>query len=277
MPHVHTLAGVGQGLQDHLAVNVIFSTTILTIQDTFKTIPSVVGMYQYATQGLGPFLSQGGEGVVFVRLEDIAPDFVAREKAKGTYHEMASGPLAPHLEIICLPVYFRQHGYILSPDTKDYYTMAAVLLNPVSKGTVKIETQLDPRDGSTTVKPLIDPAYLTDKDDFDIRVLAEAVRFIRKLSQRMVKKDPAVGGEEVFPGETVAPGNDENALHRFIRSHAETNYHPTSTCRMGPATDPLAVVDPRLCVYGVDNLRVVDASVMPKVPGKSQWTMKQRN
>lgn len=207
--------------------------------------------------------------MVFVRLEDIAPDFVAREKSQGTYHETASGPLAPHLEIICLPVYFRQHGYILSPDTKDYYTMSAVLLNPVSKGTVKIETQLNPKDGSTTVEPLIDPEYLTDKDDFDIRVLSEAVRFIRKLSRRMALMDPAVGGLEVFPGEAGSPSDDEEALHRFIRSRGETNYHPTSTCRMGPATDPLAVVDPRLNVYGVGSLRVVDASVMPKVPGKS--------
>jgi choline dehydrogenase-like flavoprotein len=73
-----------------------------------------------------------------------------------------------------------------------------------------------------------------------------------------------VSGAELSPGPAV---QEESALENFIRDHVATTYHPVGTCRMGPATDPLAVVDPQLCVHGIEGLRVADASIMPKLIG----------
>jgi len=72
----------------------------------------------------------------------------------------------------------------------------------------------------------------------------------------------AYRGRELIPGSQL---QNEDEIRAFIRKHAETIYHPAGTCRMG--TDALAVVDPELCVRGIEGLRVVDASVMPTLIG----------
>ena len=72
----------------------------------------------------------------------------------------------------------------------------------------------------------------------------------------------SLSGEELRPGPTVASDPD---IESWVRNHAGTSYHPTCTCRMGPVSDPMAVVDPDLRVHGMEGLRVVDASIMPDV------------
>jgi choline dehydrogenase len=71
-------------------------------------------------------------------------------------------------------------------------------------------------------------------------------------------------GDEIFPG---ADARDDKAIEAFVRAKAETVYHPVGSCRMGRADDHEAVVDPQLRVRGIEGLRVIDASVMPKLIG----------
>jgi len=231
-------------------------------------------LFQYAVHGSGALSSQAAEAVNFVRLEDIAPEFVAREKANGTWQDRSSGPGSPHLEIAFVPAYSRKHSTILAPDMCNYFHMVALLLNPCSVGTVKVtatqttvrtkaSTQLGEGSEQIQVETMVDPSYFSDP--FDARVMGEAVKFMRRLGKRL-HNHPDFGGIEVFPGEATVPTGDDRALEAFAREYAETYYHPTSTCRMGPETDPLAVVDAGLNVHGIERLRVVDASVMPKVP-----------
>jgi choline dehydrogenase len=68
-------------------------------------------------------------------------------------------------------------------------------------------------------------------------------------------------GDMLYPLER----NNTVQIEQFLRDHADTEYHPCSTCKMGPASDPMAVVDATLKVYGIDKLRVVDASIMPQL------------
>jgi choline dehydrogenase len=120
---------------------------------------------------------------------------------------------------------------------------------PESRGWIQLRSD---RPGDT---PVIQPNYLTAERDW-----VEARQAIRKshdILEQSALSD--VRGAQIHPGRAL---ESDAALDAFIRQHAETGYHYTSTCRMG--MDPDAVVDGELRVHGVRGLRVVDASVMPR-------------
>ncbi len=151
---------------------------------------------------------------------------------------------APDLELIFAPVLFEEEG--LAPPRGHGFTVGAVLLQPRSSGTVSL------RSADPFAAPAIDPRYLSDPDD--LRTLLHGI----ELARRIVSLPPLadLAGAELEP--------DGAALEDFVREHAQTLYHPVGTCRIG--TDELAVVDPALRVRGIEGLRVVDASVMPRIP-----------
>jgi choline dehydrogenase len=122
-------------------------------------------------------------------------------------------------------------------------------LRPESRGSLRIKSA-DP-----TVPPEIRINYLATETDRTANV--EGLKILRKILQAPALKPYVV--EEVDPGPKVT--SDEDALELLPPQRGSTIYHPTSTCRMG--NDPLAVVDQRLRVRGIEGLRVVDASIMP--------------
>lgn len=126
------------------------------------------------------------------------------------------------------------------------------LMRPTSLGHVDLRSG-DPREA-----PSIVFNYLaTERDREDMRT---AVRRVRELVTQPAFE--ALRGEEVSPGADVV---DDQALDAWARRTTETGYHAAGTCKMGPADDPEAVVDPELRVHGLDGLRVVDASIMPRI------------
>jgi choline dehydrogenase len=125
-----------------------------------------------------------------------------------------------------------------------------IVLRPESRGTVQIKSA-DPRDA-----PAIAPRYLSAQKDRD--TLVAGLKALRRILAAPALA-PFIEAEH-DPGPACA--SDEDLLD-FARRKGSTVYHPTSTCRMG--NDPGAVVDARLCVRGVERLRVVDASVMPSL------------
>ncbi|MEP9392711.1 GMC oxidoreductase [Gordonia sp. VNK1] len=123
---------------------------------------------------------------------------------------------------------------------------------PHSRGRVWI-TDTDP-----ATPPAIDYRYFTDPDGADEAALLAGVRAARRIAATAPMSDWVV--REVFPGPDV---DDDEALSEALRATHQTVYHVSGTCRMGADDDPLAVLDSRLNVRGVNGLRVVDASVMP--------------
>ncbi|KIO77284.1 hypothetical protein TH53_10085 [Pedobacter lusitanus] len=130
------------------------------------------------------------------------------------------------------------------------FTIVSTLTHPQSRGYIKLRSA-DPNEA-----PIIDPRFLEDSDDLDSLVLQ--TEFLRNLV-----KEPAMSKHiltETMPGKAV---NNRDEIKDFIRKHLVSDHHQVGTAKMG--IDKMAVVDPRLKVYGVENLRVADGSIMPLI------------
>ena len=231
---VHELPGVGANLLDHLANGLLVRTQGV---ETLASAESLRNLVRWAVRGRGPLTSNVAEAAAFVRTR---PDLAT-----------------PDLELIFAPVLFEEEG--LKRPTEHGLTLAVVLLQPRSVGTVTARSP-DPLE-----PPAIDPRYLTDPSGQDVRTLIHGLR----LARRVLGQEPLATfvAEEILPGPQARADDD---LLAHLRARSQTLYHPVGTCRMG--TDPLAVVDPELCVRGIAGLRVVDASVIPRLPsGHTNW------
>jgi choline dehydrogenase len=226
---VHDLPAVGHHLQDHLAAPVIF-----TIREQISLLgaESKAQIAKYLLLRKGMLTSNVGEAQAFVR---------------------SSPALArPDLQLIFAPVEFIEHGLERPPGHG--VTIGVILLPPKSEGSITLSSD-DP-----FAAPKMVANYLCDDEGNDLRVLIAGVKRAREIM-----REPAMARyveADMWPGDEVGR-DDDAAIERFIRERAETLYHPVGTCRMGVGSD--AVVDPQLRVHGVQGLRVVDASVMPRI------------
>lgn len=132
------------------------------------------------------------------------------------------------------------------------------LQHPYSRGSVKAKSS------NIFDSPEANPEFL--KNPLDLAILAEGVKFARKLSGAPSIK--ALNPFELVPGANVTSDSD---LEQFIRSSASTLFHPAGSCKLGSRSEG-GVVDEKLRVYGVKGLRIVDASVMPLLPATHTMT-----
>lgn len=224
------LRGVGANLQDHLDV----CTLQRCVQPvTYDRLNDAAVALKYLLRREGPGTSNIAEGGGF---------------ARSRYATDARCDLQFHF----IPALLDDHGRHRLPGYG--YTMHACMLHPRSRGSIRLKSA-DPN-----TKPAIRANYLSDSDGYDLRMLIEGVKLSREIFAA-APFDP-YRGDEIFPGSAVQSDADITA---FIRRKAETVYHPVGTCRMGADDD--AVVDSELRVRGIGGLRVVDASVMPNLPG----------
>jgi choline dehydrogenase len=153
----------------------------------------------------------------------------------------AGGP--PDIQLLAAATFFLDHG--LTPAPGPGFSIGTILLTPASRGRIRLASA-DPAD-----KPLIEAGYLTDQADLP--------RLVDSLELALdIGAAPPLGSR--LGGLYELDGTDRATLTKWVAAKAETMYHPTSTCAMGP------VVDPELTVHGVAGLRVADASVLPTVP-----------
>ncbi len=134
------------------------------------------------------------------------------------------------------------------------WTIGAACLTPRSRGSIRLRTA-GPED-----KPIIDHRYLSDPEGNDLARLAEAVQRAREVAA--VPQLRRLIGDEIKPGPDVA---DLPSIKEFLQHSAIHYYHPCGSCKMGPASDPTAVVDSEGQVHGIEGLYVADASIMPDV------------
>lgn len=234
----HALAGVGENLTDHYTARIVARVKGSHTINSFASGPRLLGEIAKWSMGRPSILSLSAALVYAFgksRAELTAPDFT----------------------VIFSPASYRE-GFLGKLDTFPGMTSGAWQMRPLSTGHVRI-TSADP-----LAAPLIQPNYLTHEEDR--RVFLAAVRTARKI---LATPQLAPYYEsEMLPG--AAEASDDELLD-FARRYGSSCYHYAGTCRMGPDSDPTAVVDQELKVRGVEGLRVVDASVMPSSPSANTY------
>ena len=144
---------------------------------------------------------------------------------------------------------------------RDSWTALPNVNRPKSRGTIRLNSA-DPYE-----KPIIDHGYYTDPEGYDIKVTVEGIKFAMALSKtEAFQKLNSRYYDKPFPTCKHLPLWTDEYWDCFARSYTFTTVHTAGTCKMGPDSDPTAVVTPRLKLRGIHNLRIVDSSIMPLVP-----------
>ncbi|EGN98767.1 hypothetical protein SERLA73DRAFT_54648 [Serpula lacrymans var. lacrymans S7.3] len=251
---VHDLPGVGSHLVDHPVVNIRckertgLTSNFLSAVGFLNTIKFVKAMVQYQLFGTGPIASNLGEAAAFFRSDDpiVFPSKDFPEKIL----DSTSGPESPDLEIIHAPLALEDHTNVFEPSIHAF-SMYVALLRPTSVGTVRLKS------ASPWEDPLIDPNYCQTQHDVD--VLVRGLRAALKIAQTEPLSS-IVDADSKHPGlDHHLPFLSDEELVQVVRDRVETLYHPSSTCRMAPLKEN-GVVDSQQRVYGIQNLRICDAS-----------------
>ncbi|GAB3377205.1 GMC family oxidoreductase [Massilia agri] len=227
---VADLPGVGENLQDHLQLRMVFKVQGVPTLNTRATRPFgrfLIGL-EYALFQSGPM--------------SMAPSQL------GAFARSSPQQQAPDLQYHVQPLSLDKFGDPLHRFPA--FTASVCNLQPTSRGHVRIGS------ADSYAPPKITPNYLST--EADRRTAASALRLTRRIvaAPALAKYRP----EEVMPGPQF---QSEEELAHAAGLVGTTIFHPVGTCRMGKAGDSLAVVDGRLRVHGVGRLRVVDASIMP--------------
>ncbi|MEO7128864.1 MAG: GMC oxidoreductase, partial [Rhodoferax sp.] len=229
VPTVLDLPGVGQNLQDHLQVRLVFKTREQTLNDEVNSIfgKMKIGL-QYALFRTGPLTLAASQVVIFTR----------------------SNPSVdrPDIQFHMQPLSADKPGEGAHPFSA--FTASVCQLRPHSRGRIEIQSS-DPLQ-----YPRIFANYLSDERDHPVAI--DGIKMARKIAQA-----PSLASHilsEFVPGSHY---QSDGELLEAARLNSQSIYHPVGSCKMG--SGPMAVVDDHLRVHGVGKLRVVDASIMPEI------------
>ena len=228
------LPGVGKNLQDHHEVPYVAKTKPgfgYFKQD--KGLRMILNGLQYLFFNTGPVTSNAAESCAFLNPRNL------------------TDKINPPIKLYCVQIMYTDR------DTKDIkethgLTLTSCIMNPEARGDVKLRSS-NPLD-----LPLINPNFLSNSNDLNL--MMDSVKFARTVIETKPLKDIVIS--EVLPGINIK--NDED-LKNYCKRTVKTNWHPVGTCKMGSDRDSNAVLNDKLQVKGIDNLRVFDVSMMPNL------------
>ena len=229
---VHELPGVGQNLHDHLSTVIIYrskradATLGLSLRGGRDMLKAI---FEWREKRTGWVTSSVAETQGFISTENN-PDY-------------------PNIQLaLCIGIV---DDHIRKQHLGHGYTLHVTLMRPKSRGSLTLNSA-NPED-----KPAIDIGFLSDPRDLE--TLSKATQMSYDILQ--------TNAMDAYRGDMLheLDRNDQTKVEQFVRKNSDTEYHPVGTCKMGPASDPMAVVDATLRVHGMTGLRVVDASVMPQI------------
>lgn len=229
IPITTRLDGVGRNLHDHLVATIGYTSPLPVSYVRYrKPVPMLAAALQYTVLRRGIAAEPGPMMAGFLK---TSPDL-----------------LDPDIQYHFVAIIYRDNGRVIS---EEHGSMAMCnVCRPESRGTIRLRSA-DPLDA-----PLIDPNYLAEA--YDRRTMIAGIRLAREIAAQTAFRP--------YRGREVAPGPDAQSdaeIEAYVRAHGESVYHPVGSCKMG--LDDLSVVDERLRVHGTQGLRVVDASIMPRI------------
>lgn len=226
---VADLPGVGRNVQDHMTTAVRQACTKpITLHNYLNPLGGAVALLRYLVRRDGPLAQPGTESIAFLKTR--------------------SGHALPEIQFFFVLALYQHNGRELIP--QHGFQVHMNILRPQSRGTVRLASA-DPLTAA-----LFDPNFLAE--EYDRRVIREGIQLARQIFAQ--KAFAPYRGEELSPGPACV-SNEQIDAH--VRATGDAFYHSVGACQMGSGEG--AVVDPQLRVHGVEALRVVDASVIPRI------------
>jgi choline dehydrogenase len=256
IPLVHELPGVGENLQDHLAIPVFHESILPTLSGADETLANV---WQWIRHGKGPLTGNMVEAMAWFNTRAHSGAGIPKNMPDMQFHFLA-GSFAPE-DFNCFNIKrdnIERFRALLAGGLKYTTAIMPTLLHPRSRGHVHVVSR------SALDAPAIQPNYLSEQADVDSMV--EACKVAHKLYAHpaLAQSTKRCLTDEMVPNNPFSlEAQPDDYWAFYVRAQANTLYHPVGTAKIGAKEDPFAVVDPQLRVYGVKGLRVADCSVMP--------------
>lgn len=258
IPLIADRPGVGSNMWDHVLFPVMYEVNLETQQGLVNTTFANEAAKQYTKNKTGILTNPGSDYLGWEKL----PEKNFAELSNATQQALSAFPADwPNFEFLLSSFPPVMKGVEIE-DSAQYASVQVALITPLSRGSISITSN------DTIDAPLVNPGWLSNSGDVEVAI--QAVKRGRDFFGASAIQ-PVLIGEELLPGKKITTDAD---IEEFVRQYVATVWHASCTCAMGKVDDPMAVVDAKARVIGVDALRVVDASAFPFLPpGHPQATV----